>query len=148
MQTQVKVTTPSGASVNFTPTAMYPLPAVDVAVRDQTMCADDLREMAVFLIDEANALDGIITLPDGTLSDTDETAAPRVPRVAMSPQDHKVLKHLRTKRSITRVEAEAVYRIRHLPGCIFRIRAAGHDVTSRWRSDPTGQRYVEYVLAR
>ena len=64
----------------------------------------------------------------------------------MTPQALEVLLHLRRLGTITRVEAENVYRIRHLPGTIFRLRTAGYVITAEQKRDLTGQRYVRYRL--
>ena len=115
-----------------------PSAPVRVTIREQVGAASDLRELAGFLTDKANELDDVAITP------VPITKPPVVE--PMTPQDHCVLKHLRVRRSITRVEAEAVHRVRHLPGCIFRIRGAGHTVSTEYHEDPTGQRYARYTL--
>lgn len=61
-------------------------------------------------------------------------------------QKETVLNHLKRKGSLTSVEAEAVYRIRRLASRIDELRQDGHPIKSVFRKDPTGQRYVRYVL--
>lgn len=65
----------------------------------------------------------------------------------MTPQTRTVLSHLRTKGSITRLEAGALYRIAHLPTRIFELKKAGHGVKTQMRKDMTGHRYARYSLA-
>jgi hypothetical protein len=65
----------------------------------------------------------------------------------LNPQAEVVAEHLLEHGTITRVEAEAVYRIRHLPTRIFDIRAQGICIDSTTKHDATGQRYVRYSLA-
>lgn len=63
-------------------------------------------------------------------------------------QEHQVLNHLRRAGSITRVEAEALYRIRHLPTRIFNLKKSGVDILSTTKKDVTGQRYTRYTLVQ
>ncbi len=62
------------------------------------------------------------------------------------PQKELILAHLNQTGSISSVEAEAVYKIRRLASRIDELRQAGHQIISAKRRDPTGQRYVRYVL--
>ena len=64
----------------------------------------------------------------------------------MTPQAQKVLTHLANHGTLSGVEAEAVYRIRHLPRRVADLRDAGFNIQSNMRKDPTGQRYVAYEL--
>ncbi|UFS66957.1 helix-turn-helix domain-containing protein [Paracoccus denitrificans] len=57
-----------------------------------------------------------------------------------------VLDHLKRGKSITAVEAAALWRCRSLTKRIHEIREMGHDVRSEWAVDTTGQRYVRYFL--
>jgi hypothetical protein len=66
----------------------------------------------------------------------------------LAPQTATVLRHLEIIGSITRVEAEACHRVRHLPTRIFELRAAGHDIRSERHKDVNAQRYVRYRLVR
>lgn len=63
----------------------------------------------------------------------------------MSQRD-RIAFHLRCHGSITSVEAEAIYRCRRLASRIDELRKAGMKIISATRHDPTGQRYVRYVL--
>ena len=64
----------------------------------------------------------------------------------MTPQAQQVLTHLTNHGQLTGVEAEAVYRIRHLPRRVADLRDAGFSIKSNRKQDPTGQRYVAYEL--
>lgn len=66
----------------------------------------------------------------------------------MSPQCELVLKHLNDPQfgSLSGVEAQAVYRIRHLPRRIADLKEAGVAITTKRMVDPTGQRYVRYSI--
>ena len=64
----------------------------------------------------------------------------------MTPQAQTVLTHLTQHGPLTGVEAEAVYRIRHLPRRIADLKDAGFDITTELRRDATGQRYARYSL--
>ncbi len=52
--------------------------------------------------------------------------------------------HLVRERSITNVEAQALYRCRSLTKRISELRQAGMKITPIWNKDVTGQRYVRY----
>ena len=65
----------------------------------------------------------------------------------MTPQVQQVLKHLQDHGSITGVEAEQVYRIRHLPRRIADLKVAHFLVNTEMRKDATGQRYARYTLS-
>lgn len=69
-----------------------------------------------------------------------------IPPAHVCPQALTVLKHLKHDGPITGVEAEAVYRIRHLPRRIADLRVAGYRIITEFRKDPTGQRYARYTL--
>ena len=64
----------------------------------------------------------------------------------MTPQAQTVLTHLANHGPLTGVEAETVYRIRHLPRRIGDLREAGFKIASNQCKDATGQRYVRYAL--
>jgi len=64
----------------------------------------------------------------------------------MTPQAQQVLTHLANHGPLTGVEAEAVYRIRHLPRRIADLRDAGFEIKSQHCRDATGQRYARYTL--
>lgn len=64
-----------------------------------------------------------------------------------SPITNTLLNHLKKAGSITQVEAQAMYRIRHLPSQIKALKFEGYDIESEWKSDPINkQRYVRYHL--
>ena len=66
--------------------------------------------------------------------------------IASLSQVEKIRAHLVMHGSITSVEAEAIYRCRRLASRIDELRKAGMKIASVTRRDPTGQRYVRYVL--
>jgi hypothetical protein len=65
----------------------------------------------------------------------------------MTPQAMTILAHLMQAGPLTGVEAEQVYRVRHLPARIFELRNAGHRIHSAVKHDATGQRYTRYSIA-
>jgi hypothetical protein len=64
----------------------------------------------------------------------------------MKPQTAIIFHHLKTRGSITGVEAAAVYRARSLSKRISEIKEAGHNVVRVLHKDATGQRYAKYYL--
>lgn len=66
----------------------------------------------------------------------------------MTPQAQTVLTHLAVHGPITGVEAEQVYRIRHLPRRIADLRDMGFNIATTWHRDGTRQRYARYTLSR
>lgn len=64
------------------------------------------------------------------------------------PMTDLILDHLKTKGSITNVEAQALYRCRALPRRIADLKAKGHEIMSVLRQDQTGQRYARYVYGK
>lgn len=73
----------------------------------------------------------------------------KTPRTVMhKTQPELVLDHLKAEGSISGVEAEALYKIRHLPSKVFALRAQGYEITSQFCKDHCGQRYVRYRLSR
>lgn len=67
-------------------------------------------------------------------------------KAVTAPMTKAILSHLERVGSITNVEAQAVYRCRALPRRIADIREAGYEVIKKTKFDPTGQRYVQYIL--
>ena len=65
---------------------------------------------------------------------------------AASPQCATILRHLKFHGGLTSMEAEGVYRIRRLASRVSELRSAGYVIKSIRKVDPTGQRYVRYVL--
>lgn len=61
-------------------------------------------------------------------------------------QEQLTLDHLKSVGSISGVEAEAMYKIRHLPKRIQNLKALGHDIVSVHKRDALNQRYVRYEL--
>jgi len=64
--------------------------------------------------------------------------------VGEKPQTRMLLDHFSDKRSITAVEAAALYRIRSLSRRIVDLTKGGHRFSKQHNVDPTGQRYVRY----
>jgi hypothetical protein len=61
-------------------------------------------------------------------------------------QNAMLLKHLISGRTITRIEADHMYRIASLTRRIRDLRVAGYPITSLVKSDPHGSPYTEYAL--
>jgi hypothetical protein len=61
-------------------------------------------------------------------------------------QTQQILDHLIEKKSITLIEAAAMYKTRSLTRRIKDIREMGYNITSERCVDRTGQRYVRYWL--
>lgn len=55
--------------------------------------------------------------------------------------------HLKSGRTITNVEAQAMWRCRALPKRISELRAEGMNILSERNRDSTGQTYVRYYWA-
>ena len=66
--------------------------------------------------------------------------------IRMGTQAHKILEHLKAEGSISGAEAYLMYKARSCTKRISELRKAGYDITSEWRRDTTGQRYVRYWL--
>lgn len=64
----------------------------------------------------------------------------------LRPMTRTIAGHLAANGSITAVEASAVYRARSLSRRIADLRDFGIEIKSEYRTDPTGQRYVRYVV--
>lgn len=67
--------------------------------------------------------------------------------VNQKPMRELLKEHLLSGRSITNIEAQALWRCRALPKRINELRASGMKISSERRTDSTGQSYVRYVLA-
>jgi hypothetical protein len=67
-------------------------------------------------------------------------------RINEKPMHELVLEHLKSGKSITNVEAQALWRCRALPKRINELRAAGHSILAERRTDSTGQHYVRYSM--
>lgn len=70
-----------------------------------------------------------------------------VKRRLYAPQTLRIAEHLLEAKTITGVEAAAIYKCRSLPRRIKDIRDSGVEVKSEIRHDLTGQRYTRYTLA-
>ncbi len=61
-------------------------------------------------------------------------------------QNDLLMKHFLSGRSITRIEADHMYRIAALTRRIRDLREAGHNIVSFVKRDPHGNPYTEYSL--
>lgn len=59
-----------------------------------------------------------------------------------------ILDHLKKGKTITAVEAAALWRVRSLTRRISDIRAKGHVILAEEQKDTTGQKYVRYSLVQ
>ena len=57
-----------------------------------------------------------------------------------------LIKHFESRLSISGVEAANIYKIRSLPRRILDLKEMGYEFSSKWKTDPTGQRYKRYTL--
>ncbi|WP_412058453.1 helix-turn-helix domain-containing protein [Bartonella sp. DGB2] len=57
-----------------------------------------------------------------------------------------ILDVLQSGKSISNVEAQALFRCRALPKRISELRVLGYPIKAYWREDITGQRYKRYQL--
>jgi len=64
------------------------------------------------------------------------------------PMGELILSHLQSGKSITNMEAQALWRCRALPKRISELRQKGHNIKREWRKDSTGQSYVHYTLIK
>ncbi|WP_417623163.1 helix-turn-helix domain-containing protein [Parasphingorhabdus sp.] len=62
------------------------------------------------------------------------------------PMKTLLLDHLLEGKSISNVEAQALWRCRALPKRISELKSDGWPIVSERRKDSTGQSYVRYVL--
>ncbi|CAM5598539.1 hypothetical protein MAUB1S_10121 [Mycolicibacterium aubagnense] len=70
--------------------------------------------------------------------------APKEVKEPSAPMAKSVLAHLRSKGSITSMEAQGVLRCRQLPARILELKRLGHLISTEIKLDPTGQRYARY----
>lgn len=68
--------------------------------------------------------------------------------IRMGTQAHAILEHLKIVGSVTGAEAYLMFKSRSTTKRISELRKAGYAITSEWRKDSTGQRYVRYWLDR
>ena len=66
--------------------------------------------------------------------------------IRLGPQAHKILEHLKLEGSISGAEAYLMFKARSCTKRISELRKSGYDITSEWKRDTTGQRYVRYWL--
>ena len=66
-----------------------------------------------------------------------------IPRLA---QRDVILKHLKTKGSISALEATSLYRIYRLAARINALRKSGVEIVTEMKSDMTGKRYARYHI--
>ena len=64
----------------------------------------------------------------------------------MPSQKELLIKHFESRTSISGVEAANIYKIRSLPRRILDLKEIGYQFESKWKTDPTGQRYKRYTL--
>jgi len=62
-------------------------------------------------------------------------------------QTDTILRHLKTKKSITAGEAMMVHNIYRLAARICDLRAAGYLIETVMHADPNGKKYARYRLA-
>ncbi len=63
------------------------------------------------------------------------------------PMKELILEHLMAGRTISNVEAQALWRCRALPKRISELKLDGWPIESERRKDSTGQTYVRYRIA-
>ena len=61
------------------------------------------------------------------------------------PMSVLLREHLDSGKSITSIEAQALWRCRSLTKRISELRRKGMNIKADWRNDSTGQRYVRYI---
>lgn len=64
----------------------------------------------------------------------------------MRDKQGSVLAHLKEKGSITQMEAWDLYRASRLSSIIFRLKRAGHTITTERQGDGSGTTWVRYHL--
>ncbi len=64
----------------------------------------------------------------------------------MPNQRELLINHFNTTDTISGVEAANIYKIRSLPRRILDLKEMGYEFSSKWKTDPTGQRYKRYTL--
>ena len=63
-------------------------------------------------------------------------------------QRQVILNHLRTKGSISALEALSLYRCNRLAARVEELRRDGHAIETEMKNDITGKRYARYHLAQ
>ena len=87
----------------------------------------------------------VIRLPDSTAS-ADETPPAPEPVLTLYPSDLIILKHLKSRKSISVMEAFVSYGCARLAPRIYNLRAVGHDIETTYHLDEVGHRYCRYHL--
>ena len=72
----------------------------------------------------------------------------KYPKGGMASQHQMILHHLRTKGSISALEALSLYRCNRLAARINDLRKSGLDIETDMKTDLTGKRYARYHLAK
>lgn len=75
------------------------------------------------------------------------THAQFIRAISLSPQQKTILGHLRSKQSISNMEALIVYNISRLSDVVHKLRAKGFEVETEVRVDNAGHKYSRYTLA-
>lgn len=68
-------------------------------------------------------------------------------KTRFAPQTRCIADHLLEVGTISGVEAAAMFKTRSLTRRIADLRDAGAEITSEFKKDSTGQRYVRYTLS-
>lgn len=68
--------------------------------------------------------------------------------LAVTPQARKVLSHLKSRGSITPMEAIITYGITRLAARVHELRNAGFDVVTRMKRDHSMKPYAQYLLTK
>lgn len=105
---------------------------------------DDLTDALIYMRINLEKVE--VHLQELTNKVEEERAAPAYPKT-ITPQMRKVLNHLRTKGSITALEAMGVYNIYRLAARVKELRLAGYDINTDRRRDHNGKQYARYTLA-
>ena len=64
------------------------------------------------------------------------------------PMKELIREHLEAGKTITNVEAQALWRCRALPKRINELKKDGMKIVSEWRKDTTGQSFTRYRLVK
>lgn len=72
--------------------------------------------------------------------------APKRPVFKPGSQNGMLLSHLLEGMTITRIQADHLYRIASLTRRIKDLKEAGHKIVAKVKVDPTGRAYTEYAL--
>lgn len=90
-------------------------------------------------------LRGLVKLEDSVSL---ETQSPSIADdLRLKPQARKILRHLRSGKTISPLEAQNVYGVYRLAASIFDIRQLGYNVKTVRKQDEAGHKYARYSLA-